>query len=199
MKYLFLYTAITATFLFSCKKHDLSSASQPDATTSASLKKDIVIAPSKEGPIKNSVKEVKWLTIEEATKLSEKEPRKIFVDVYTDWCGWCKKMDKSTLKDPAIMAYLNKKYYAVKLNAESSKSINYKGKVMTEGELATRVFNATGFPTTVYLDPNMTVLQPVPGYLEVDLLNKILHYYGEDHYKSVSWEKFQATFDSDKK
>lgn len=198
MRYLLLYTAITTTFLFSCKKKDLATTSKPDATATVSLKKEAV-DPPKETPIPNSVKEVKWLSIEEATKLSEKEPRKIFVDVYTDWCGWCKKMDKSTLKDPAIMTYLNKKYYAVKLNAESSKSITYKGKVMTEAELATRVFQATGFPTTVYLDPNMTVLQPVPGFLEVDLLNKILHYYGEDHYKNVSWEKFQATFDTDKK
>jgi thioredoxin-related protein len=138
--------------------------------------------------------EVKWLSFEEAQKLSLKNPRKIFVDVYTDWCGWCKKMDKTALKDPMITEYLDKKYYAVKLNAESEKKFLFKGKEITERELANKVFKATGYPTTVYLDEKLNVLQPISSYLETEMLDKILHYYGDDYYKNTSWDSFESIY-----
>ena len=153
---------------------------------------------TKESKSANAVKkgrsEVKWLSFEEAQKLSEKNPKKVFIDVYTDWCGWCKKMDKTTLKDPIITEYLDKKFYAVKLNAESDKKITYKGKEITERQLATNIFKATGYPTTVYLDENLTLLQPISSYLEVEMLDKILHYYGEDFYKKTSWDTFESVY-----
>lgn len=139
--------------------------------------------------------DIKWLSYEEAVKMSEKEPKKIFIDVYTDWCGWCKRMDRTTLKDDKVGTYVNQNFYAVKLNAESQKKVSYKGKEMTEQELAVQIFGATGYPTTVYLSQDQTMLQAIPGYLEADMLNKVLHYFGEDYYKTTSWDKFQASFD----
>ena len=61
---------------------------------------------------------VKWLTFEEAVEKSKTEKRKIFIDVYTDWCGWCKVMDKNTFNDPEVAKLLNEKFYPVKFNAE---------------------------------------------------------------------------------
>jgi uncharacterized protein YyaL (SSP411 family) len=54
---------------------------------------------------------VKWYTLEQAIALNKKEPRKIMIDVYTDWCGWCKKMDITTFNNNVIADYLNSKYY----------------------------------------------------------------------------------------
>jgi thioredoxin-related protein len=139
---------------------------------------------------------IKWLTFAEASKLSHKHPKKIFIDVYTTWCGWCVQMDKTTFKDPNVSKYVNDKYYAVKLNAESNNMITYKGKEMSEMELAKNIFRATGYPTTVYLDQDQNLLQPIAGYLEAEMLNKILHFYGEDQYKVMSWEQFQSTYNA---
>ena len=50
-----------------------------------------------------SASEIKWLSITDAEKLMKKEPRKVIVDVYTDWCGWCKRLDATTYKDPAVV------------------------------------------------------------------------------------------------
>ncbi len=143
---------------------------------------------------KGKAEEIKWLSYDEAIKLSAKKPRKIFIDVYTDWCGWCKRMDKTTMQDAKVIAYMNKKYYAVKLNAESGKKLEYKGKTMTEQELASQIFQANSFPTTVYLDESQNLLQPLAGYLEADVLSKILHFFGDDYYKNISWEDFQASY-----
>lgn len=137
---------------------------------------------------------VNWLTYAEAQKLNAKNPRKIFIDTYTDWCGWCKKMDASTLSHPDIATYLNEKFYAVKLNAESDAATIYKGKSITERELAGRIFKANSFPTTVYLDEKENILQPLPGYLEVDILDKILHYYGENFYTKTDWKTFESIY-----
>jgi uncharacterized protein YyaL (SSP411 family) len=57
---------------------------------------------------------VKWYSIEEAAALAQADPRPIFVDTYTDWCGWCKKLDKDTFSNPVIADILNTKYYPVK-------------------------------------------------------------------------------------
>ena len=106
---------------------------------------------------------IHWLTIEEAQALSEKEPRKIIMDVYTDWCGWCKKMDKTTFADEDVAKYVNEKFYAVKLKADSKDKVTFKGKEFAKGELA-QAFRVTGYPTIVFFDESFTKFQPVSGY-----------------------------------
>src|SRR6187455_2873333 len=70
---------------------------------------------------------VKWMTFEEALQKSKKEKRPVFIDVYTDWCGWCKVMDKNTFNDPQVSKLLNEKFYAVKFNAEQTEDVVFQG------------------------------------------------------------------------
>ena len=71
----------------------------------------------------NSGQVVKWYTIQQAIELNRKEPKKLVIDVYTDWCVWCKVMDKNTFGNTIIAEYLNQKYYPVKFNAEQKENI----------------------------------------------------------------------------
>ena len=142
---------------------------------------------SKESPIN-------WMTFEQALKASEKSKKKIFIDVYTDWCGWCKKMDAATFSNQKVADYVNKKYYAVKLDAESAKTLNFKGREVSERQLAGEVFKVSAYPTTVYLDENFDMLSPVPGYLDIPMFDKIIKFYGEDVFKKQSWQDFEATY-----
>src|SRR5210317_2561338 len=70
---------------------------------------------------------IHWLSFEQAVELQTQEgnSKKIFIDVYTDWCGWCKKMDKNTFNHPVIAELLNTKFYAVKFDAESKEPVNF--------------------------------------------------------------------------
>ena len=85
---------------------------------------------------KNNKGPINWLTLEEADSLYKIQKRPIFIDVFTDWCGWCKRMDATTFKDPNIAAYLNTNFYSVKLNAETNETITFNGKTYTNSQSA---------------------------------------------------------------
>ncbi|MGL1886989.1 MAG: DUF255 domain-containing protein [Reichenbachiella sp.] len=146
---------------------------------------------------------VKWYTFEEAVALNKKEPKKIFIDIYTDWCGWCKKMDKATFNHPEIAKYLNDNYYPVKLNAEQREDIQFRDKTfkwVESGrngihELAYSLLNGKmSYPTVVFMDEEFRMLTPVPGYLEVGIFDQIIHYYGENKYLDTPWEEYQSDY-----
>lgn len=150
--------------------------------------------------------EVEWMTFEEATKASQKEPRKLLIDLYTDWCGWCKKMDRDAYANPVIAEYINKTYYPVKFNAEQTEDVKFKGrtfKFVPSGrkgyhELAAALANGKmSYPTTVFLDEKLNPIQPIPGYMTAKSIEPILYYFGEDAYKNkVPWKQFQENFKS---
>ncbi|MFN8415316.1 MAG: DUF255 domain-containing protein [Cytophagaceae bacterium] len=137
---------------------------------------------------------VKWMTYEQAAAAAKKSPRPIFVDTYTSWCGWCKQMDKTTFSHPKIADYLNKKFYPVKIDAESKDSTTYKGKRMTYAQLCAQEFKVSSYPTTVYLEADERLLQPLPGYMEPNQFNKVIKFIGDGHYKTTSWEDFSNSF-----
>jgi len=149
--------------------------------------------------------QVKWYTIEEAFKLSAEEPRKMMIDVYTDWCSWCKVMDNSTFNNEHIAEYLNSNYYPVKFNAEQKEDVNIDGvtyKFVNEGsrgyhQLAAALLNGQlAYPSTVFLDEEKKMLQPVQGYIKAPQFDEIIRFFGNDNYKNQTWAEFQSTYQS---
>ncbi|MEO7926738.1 MAG: DUF255 domain-containing protein [Saprospiraceae bacterium] len=147
--------------------------------------------------------QIKWLTWDEAQAKNQHEPKKIVVDVYTQWCGWCKKMDKATFEEPKISAYINKHYYPVKFDAETKEDITFKGKVYKfvhtgpsgYHELAQEILMGRfSYPTLVFLDEQMNVIQPIPGYQDPASLDKIMKYFAEDFYKTTPWKKYDEMY-----
>lgn len=145
--------------------------------------------------------EIQWLSWSEAVEMadSEQTPKKIFVDVFTDWCGWCKKMDKDTFNNPKVLNYMKDKFYMVKLDAEQKEDIQYKGKTfkfIAQGrsgyhELAAALLQGRlSFPTTIFLNAKQEILSPIPGYQGPDDFLKIAKYYGDDIYKNKSWNEY---------
>ncbi len=124
-------------------------------------------------PENQASSKIQWVSIDQAQELVKKEPRKVFVDVYTVWCGPCKLMDKTTFTDQNIVEYVNQHYYAVKLNAESTKKISYNGKETTEKELA-KAFKVIGYPTIVFIDEKFENINPQLGYVKANQFKKML-------------------------
>lgn len=150
--------------------------------------------------------EVKWYTFEEAVELNQKEQRKIFIDVYTDWCGWCKKMDANTFTHPTIAKILNEEYYAVKFDAESKDTINFSGQqFINEGnggrsphQLAVALLQGKmSYPSIAYMNENNQLLTAVPGYYTPERLEPVLKFFAYDIFQSKSFEDYQKDFKSE--
>ena len=140
---------------------------------------------------------IHWMSIEEAQKQSAKEPKKVFVDVYTHWCGWCKRMDASTFMIDSIADYMNKNYYAVKFDAETKDSIKFKDKVFAfrpeykSNELAVSLLNGQmSYPSFVFLDEGFNMLSPLVGYQTPEQISPVLKFFGENIFKTKTWEQY---------
>jgi thioredoxin-related protein len=108
--------------------------------------------------------QIQWMKFEEAIAANAKSPKMILVDVYTDWCGWCKKMDKDTFTDPQVIAHFQKNFYAVKLNAEDTKrSFEFMGKTFTEAQMAASM-RVNSYPNFVVIEPSLQNIAQLPGY-----------------------------------
>lgn len=148
---------------------------------------------------------VQWMTFEEAVAQSGKQKKKVFIDVYTDWCGWCKVMDKNTFNDPEVARILNENFYPVKFNAEQREDVTFDGhtfRFIESGrsgyhELAASLLNnKLSYPTVVFLTEDFEMIQPLPGFRKAAEFHMIIQYIGEDHFKTQSWEDFQQTYKS---
>jgi thioredoxin-related protein len=106
--------------------------------------------------------------------------RHVLVDVYTDWCGWCRRMDAEVYARPEVREYLARKFVLVKLDAEAADAARYEGRAFTSRTLAAR-FNVSGYPTTIFLKPDGGHLFNVPGYVPADRFLMVLRYVGEGH------------------
>lgn len=136
-------------------------------------------------------------SFEDALKKAKSENKRVIIDVYTDWCGWCKKMDGEAYSNSDIKKLLEDNFVFIKLNAEGTKKIKYNGKEYTETDLAA-YFEVTGYPTTVFLEPDGKLIEfkydkynmkSVPGYFKTDEFKKILEYFKDGKYKDTDLSK----------
>lgn len=145
---------------------------------------------------------VKWYSIEEAVAIAQKSPRPIFVDAYTDWCGWCKKLDKDTFSNPVIAEVLNTKYYAVKFDAEGKEPVTFQGrKFVNDGSLGKThqlayalLQGKLGYPSLVFLTAGSELITPVSGYKTPAQLEPLLSYFAGTSWQKQSYDDFLKTF-----
>lgn len=149
--------------------------------------------------------EIKWLSLEQAISLNETQPKKILVDVYTNWCYYCKVMDKKTYSNPQVIAYINSNFYPVKFNGEQKETLHFDGKdykFVSSGKRGYNEFAETllngklSYPTTVFLNDKTKVITKVPGYLPVKDFEPVLVFIAEDYYNINSWDDFLKNYKS---
>jgi thioredoxin-related protein len=168
----------------------------------ASVKK--VPATVSEGP-------VKWMSFEEAVEKSKTEKRKIFIDVFTDWCGWCKVMDKNTFSEAQVAKILNEEFYPVKFDAEQREDVVFNGttfKFIPSGnkgyhQLAAALLNnQLSYPNFVFLNEEFHIIpvypgyQSLPGYRKPEEFHLFLSFVIDDSYKKMQIDEYQKSYKS---
>jgi len=120
---------------------------------------------------------IKWYSYEEGVTLGKSQHKKIFINFFADWCGYCKKMDKGTFIDPEIVSYLNKNFIAIKVNSDKETALASKYKVR-------------GLPSNWFVSETGDQIGNYPGYIPADSLMPILKYIQTDSYKQMAFKEF---------
>jgi thioredoxin-related protein len=145
---------------------------------------------------------IEWMDISEMEDAMAREPKPVFFDIYTNWCGWCKRMDATTFKNPEVVAAINDNFYPVKFDAESKEGVKFKGyefKFVNRGrrghnELASTLLdNKMSYPSFVALNEKFERITVIQGYQTAADFLPMLTYLGEKHYLRKTWEEYKRT------
>lgn len=146
---------------------------------------------------------VKWLSFKQAFEQNKKQQKPFLIDVYTDWCGWCKHMIKTTYSQPDLANYINNYFYPVKFNAESKDTIEYLGeKYANPGpknsthQLARKLLgNNISYPSTIFSNNNFQFNLVSAGYLDIKKIEPLLIYTVENVFRTTPYEEFEAKYE----
>jgi thioredoxin-related protein len=155
-----------------------------------------------------TAQKINWMTMNEAIEAQTKAPKKIFVDVYTNWCGPCKMLDKNTFSNADVAAYINKNFYAVKFNGEGNEAItmgdkDFKNPNFDPAKTRTRnsmhqfarFMGVRAYPTLLFIDSDGKLINKVASYLTPSQLEVYLKMYASGDYKAInSQEKFNEYY-----
>ena len=155
-----------------------------------------------------NAQEIKWVSLEDAVKLQQQNPKKIMIDMYTVWCGPCKMLDRNTFHNKDVVDFVNKNYYAVKFNAEGNENVSFSGKTFTNPKFdpakakrrnsvheLTRYFQVTAYPSIVFIDEQLNLITTLRGYQNPQQLELYLKLFKDDKYKEMNTqEKFNQYY-----
>ena len=144
---------------------------------------------------------INWLSIDEVNLKLKAESKPVLIDLFTNWCYWCKVMERKTYDNSKVIAYINEHFYAVKLNAETKEIINWNNKSYQYNDqnklndfTMYLTQNEPGFPTTVIFPEIKQGPAAVPGFMAPKEIETILKYFGEGNYKTENFKDFSANF-----
>jgi len=149
-----------------------------------------------------SAQQVNWMTLQDALDAQAKNPKKIFVDMYTVWCGPCKLLDKNTFQNADVASFINENFYPVKFNAEGNETINYRGKAYANpsydpakskrrnsAHQFTRYMGVRVYPTVLFIDETGNLINSVKGYRTPEQIEVFLRLFGTDDWKEITTQE----------
>lgn len=146
---------------------------------------------------------VKWLSFEEAQEKNKILEKPFLIDLYTDWCGWCKHMMRTTYSNEGIASYINTHFYPIKFNAEGKDTLLYNGVTYkptsaaprTPHELALKFLGSSlSYPSTLFVTNQFQYNLLSQGYLEDKKIEPLLVFMVENAWRNVSYDEFSIQF-----
>ncbi|TNE82061.1 MAG: thioredoxin family protein [Bacteroidetes bacterium] len=124
----------------------------------------------------DAAEELTWEAWNSGYPRGIKEKKIILVDAYTDWCGWCKKMDRDTYANQEIIKKINKSFVPVKFNPELKQTYYIDSTAYSGRELHAMLSKeySTGYPTTYFILTTKNKIFINPGYENAEQFAKTL-------------------------
>jgi TonB family protein len=153
---------------------------------------------------------INWIHMGEVEEAVKAHPKKIMVDVYTQWCGPCKMMSNQTFTNPDVVKYMNENYHCVKFDAESGDPVTFKGKTFTNPDFKpgttgrngvhqlTMELGVSAYPTLIFFDENLNPIAPITGYQSVENFEIFAKVFATNDYRNITsadaWTAYQKSF-----
>lgn len=122
-------------------------------------------------------KAIQWQPYDTGIKMIKEQNKKGFLHFYTDWCTYCKIMNKQTFVDPKIIDYLNNNFISIRVNADKQKDVAKK-------------YGVSRFPSTWFISEDSTSLSNQPGFIKPDMLLDMLKFLNTDSFKEMKFSEF---------
>jgi len=122
-------------------------------------------------------KEIQWQPYETGIQMIKEQNKKGFLHFYTDWCTYCKVMNKKTFVDSKIIDYLNDNFISIRVNAEKQKDV-------------ARKYGVSRFPNTWFISEDSTSLSSQPGFIQPEMLLNMLKFLNTDSFKKMKFSEF---------
>lgn len=121
--------------------------------------------------------EIKWYSYQSGMKKINDENKKGFLHFYTDWCTYCKLMNRQTFTDDAVVAFLNQNFVPIRVNAEKQREVAKK-------------YGVSKFPNSWFIAEDKSEIGERPGFISADILLKMLKYVDTDSFQEMSFKDF---------
>jgi thioredoxin-related protein len=129
---------------------------------------------------KQANKGIVYLKYEEGLKKAMADSLHVAIFFETTWCGWCKKMHKTTLKDPRVIKLLTNDFVPVMVDGDKRRDL-------------AKSYGVRGYPATWFLKPDTTRIAPAPGFWPADDFYWLLRYIKDDAYEKVQFKEYVET------
>ena len=104
---------------------------------------------------------LRWYSFEKGMEISSQKGKKVFVFFRADWCRYCHTMETETFENPEVLAFLNEKFIAVRVDTDKEQELS-------------NMFRVRGLPATWFFSENGDVIGHRPGYIAPETFIKIL-------------------------
>ncbi|RJP86718.1 MAG: thioredoxin family protein [Desulfobacteraceae bacterium] len=121
--------------------------------------------------------DIQWQSYASGIKTIKDQKKKGYLHFYTDWCTYCKVMNKNTFTDPKIISYLNENFVPIRVNADQEKSV-------------AKEYGANRFPSNFFIAEDATSLSNQPGYIPPEMLLDMLKFLHTDSFKTMKFSEF---------
>ena len=138
---------------------------------------------------KEKKEEIQWLSFDKGLELAKKQKKMLVVDIYTDWCHWCKVMEKDTYGNKRVIDFAKSNAVMAKLNAESTEKFKFKDAFYTGRELS-MMLGVEGFPTTAFMTSDGELITKISGFIPPDKFNMIMKYLAGNWYEKMEFNEF---------